>query len=198
MWVHSTQYQMHLWVLRQESDKQQEFWEKCRSGVTPPVRGAMQVHMSYTWNGLRSSSWKPSRGVKSHQGVTSCQNSPSPCLSLTDPPPAPPFVTCRHLSPPAWPADVTRVQPRAASAATEGATWWSGTVKAGDTLTAECSSHCGKLEGQLSVGHRRLDRLIFHREGVFIFLFLCVWLSAANYHAQPVTIKKPFSIMPYS
>ena len=89
MWVHSTQYQVHLWHLRRESDKQQEFWEKCRSRVTPPVRGATQVHMSYTWNGLRSSSWKPSQGVKSHQGVTSCQNSPSPCLSLTDPPPPP-------------------------------------------------------------------------------------------------------------
>lgn len=79
----------------------------------------------------------------------------------------PPFVTCRHLSPLAWPPDVTRVQPRAASTATEGAMWWSGTVKIGVTLTAECSGRCGKLEGQLSVGHQRLDRLCFLQRRFF-------------------------------
>lgn len=127
---------------RGESDKQQEFWEKCRSEVTPPVRGATQVHMSYTWNGLRSSSWKPSEGVKSHRGVTLCKTRRHPAsLLLTRP-----FVTWCHLSPLAWPTDVTRVQPRAASTATEGAMWWSGTVKIGVTLTAECSSRCARLE----------------------------------------------------
>lgn len=85
MWSHSAQCQVHLWVLRGESDKQQEFWEKCCSEVTPPVRGATQVHMSYTWNGLRSSSWNLSQGIKSRRGVTACQTRRHPA-SLADPP----------------------------------------------------------------------------------------------------------------
>lgn len=149
MWIHSAQCQVHLWVLRGDSDKQQEFWEKCCREVTPPVRGATQVHMSYTWNGLRSSSWNLSQGIKSRRGVTACQTRRHPAsLSLT-----PHFVTCCHLSPLAWPLDVTQAQPRAASTDTEGAMWWSGTVKISVTLTAECSRCSEKWEGQLSVRH---------------------------------------------
>lgn len=75
-----------------EPDKRQEFREKCRREVTPPVRGATQVHMSYTWNGPKSSSWNPSQGIKSHWGVTLCQTRRRPA-SLTLTPPTPPQMS---------------------------------------------------------------------------------------------------------
>lgn len=83
-----------------QADKQQELWEECRSGVTLPVRGATQVHMSYTWNGLRSSSWKPSQGVKNHRGVTSWRTGRHPGLSLPDPLSLSLAVTSLYLSDP--------------------------------------------------------------------------------------------------